>query len=334
MTWRDRLLGGEDRLGWWLVPFFLVVGLAGAVLAGSLAVVYYGQQVDELRRETAESREAIAGAADEVRGVADEALEAIAEEAAAIAEAQALPLEDVDERGLVRLEVDTEVTVQGATAADPRPAPDPDDDGEDGDDEPTVEEGEEPAGTDEPDEAPAPPSGERVRVARSSVGFVVVRDGDHDYVVTTFSLLADPRRPDVPLDVPVTVRAPGGDTSAEIHSWDEERDLLLLRTRLGAIEPLEWRPADDGVGTGDRIVAIGLTPRLEVVRLGATLGSVDGSTWVSDLPALTALEGGPVVDGQGRVVGVRSPAAAGLGGDPAVVPVRVLCERLLRSCPP
>jgi S1-C subfamily serine protease len=287
MTWRDRLLGGEDRLGWWLVPFFLVVGLAGAVLAGSLAVVYYGQQVDELRRETAEAREAIAGAADEVRGVADEALEAIGEEAAAIADAQALPLEDVSERGLVLLQVDTEVTA----------------------------------------------TGEQVRVARSSVGFVVVRDGDHDYLVTTFSLLSDPRRPDVPLDVPVTVRGPGGDTNAEIHSWDEERDLLLLRTRLGAVEPLEWRPADDEVGTGDRIVAVGLTPRLEVVRLGATLGSVEGSAWVSDLPALTALDGGPVVDAQGRVIGVRSPAPPGLGGDPAVVPVRVLCERLLRSCP-
>jgi hypothetical protein len=48
-TWRDRLLGSEDRRGWWLVPFFLVVGLAGAVLAGSLAVVYDGQQVDQLR---------------------------------------------------------------------------------------------------------------------------------------------------------------------------------------------------------------------------------------------------------------------------------------------
>jgi S1-C subfamily serine protease len=327
VSWRERLLGGEDRLGWWLVPFFLVVGLAGAVLAGSLAVVYYGQQVGELRRETAEAREAIAGAADEVRAVADEALEAIAEEAAAIADAQALPLEDVEERGVVRLQVDTEVTVQGASTEDPRAAPDPDE-GEEGDEEPEAEEPE----ADEPD-VPAP-SGERVRVARSSVGFVVVRDGDHDYVVTTFSLLADPRRPDVPLDVPVTVRALGGDTSAEIHSWDEERDLLLLRTRLGAVEPLEWRPADDEVGTGDRIVAVGLTPRLEVVRLGGTLGSVDGSAWVSDLPALTALDGGPVVDGQGRIVGVRSPATPGLGGDPAIVDVRVLCERLLRSCPP
>jgi S1-C subfamily serine protease len=310
MTWRDRLLGGEDRLGWWLVPIFLVVGLAGAVLAGSLAVVYYGQQVDELRRETAEARDAIAGAADEVQDVADEALEAIAEEGAAIRDAQALPLEDVDERGLVRLQVDTEVTVPGEARAEA--------DGS----------------AEDQDEEPAPPADERVRVARSSVGFVVVRDGDHDYLVTTFSLLADPRRPDVPLDVPVTVRTTGGDATAEVHSWDEERDLLLLRTRLGAVEPLEWRPADEEVGAGDRVISVGLTPRLEVVRLGATLGSVDGSAWASDLPGLTALDGGPVVDVEGRVIGVRSPAAAGLGGDPAVVPVRVLCERLLRSCPP
>jgi S1-C subfamily serine protease len=308
VSWHDRLLGAEDRLGWWLLPMFLAVGLAGAVLAGSLAVVYYGQQVDQLRRETAEARDAIAGAADEVRDVADEALVAIDEEAAAFRDRLALPLEDADERGVVRLEVDTEVTVEGATADDAA--------SEDGAGDPE-------AGT-----------ADELRVARASSGFVVVRDGDEAFVVTSFSLLADPRRPDVPLDVPVTVRTAAGETTAQVHSWEADRDLLLLRTQLGAIEPLDWRPADTELVVGDRVVGIGLTTQLEVVRLGGALASAEGSVWVSDLPALAVLDGGPVVDTEGQVVGVRSPRPPGAGGDPAIVPIRTLCERLLRSCPP
>jgi S1-C subfamily serine protease len=338
VSWRDRVFGDEDRLGWWLVPIFVAVGLAGAVLAGSLAVVYYGQQVAELRRETAEARETIAGAADEVRAVADEALEAIAEESETFRQRLTLPAEDADQRGVVRLEVDTEVVVQGASVGEPRlaPAPDPDDDGE------PAEEGDVDAADpeDAPDEGetddppPAPPAEERVRVTRAATGFVVVREGEDAFLVTSFSLLADPRRPDVPLDVPVRVRAADGESTAEVHSWDEERDLLLLRAPLGAIEPLEWRPAEEELAAGDRLVALGMTPSLGLARVAAELASDGGPLLVSDLPALATLEGGPVLDGDGRVIGLRTPRTRGSGGDPAVVPIRVLCDRLLRSCPP
>jgi hypothetical protein len=337
VNWRDRLLGDEDRLGWWLLPMFLVVGLAGAVLAGSLAVVYYGQQVDQLRSETAEARDAVAGAADEVQEVADEALAAIEEEAAAVRERLAVPLEDAAARGVVRLQVDTEVTVQGAAASEPRVAPAPDDEegeeGEEGEVGEVGDAGEDPAGpsADVTEEEPAPAE-ERVRVARATSGFVVVRDGDLAYVVTSFSLLSDPRRPDVPLDVPVTVRTPDGDTTAEVHSWDAERDLLLLRAGLGAVEPLEWRPADDELGVGDRLVGVGLSPTLDVVRVGGELASV-GAVLLSDLPALATLTSGAVVEAEGRVVGLATTQLGGYGGDPVVVPIRSLCDRLLSSCP-
>jgi S1-C subfamily serine protease len=337
--WRDRLLGGEDRLGWWLLPLFLIVGLAGTVLAGSLAVVYYGQQVDRLRSETAEAREAIMGAADEVREVADEALEAMEEEAAAFRERQVLPVEDAADRGVVRLQVATEITVQRSSVTEPRTAPAPDDEeaeagdpeegaGTDLDDDPG---GEEAGAQEEP--PPPPPTEERVWVARASTGFVVVRDGEDAFIITSFSLLADPRRTDVPLDVPVTVRTVAGETSAEVHSWDAERDLLLLRARLGAFEPLEWRPADEPIEVGDRIVGLGLTSQLELVRVGGELASA-GNAFLSDLPALATLAGGPVVDHDGRVVGISSLELGGFRGDPVIVPVRALCDRLLASCPP
>ena len=80
MSLRERILGDKDRLGWWIVPLFVMVGLGGAVIAGSLAVVYYAQQVSSLEQETRGAREDLVGAVDEVREAADDALASISEE--------------------------------------------------------------------------------------------------------------------------------------------------------------------------------------------------------------------------------------------------------------
>ena len=336
MSWRARLLGDRDRLGWWLLPMFLMVGLGGAVLAGSLAVVYYAQQVSQLEQETRGAREDLVGAVDEVRDAADEALESIADEVADVQErlARGLPLEDALEVGVVRLEVDVEVaggaaaprgggttqpTVADEDEADPGDDPDPGG-GADG-------------GEDQADQSPgtsAPPE----RVRRAASGFVVVADGDEVFLVTTLGLLDDPRREEaVPLDVEVAVRVPSGSTTATVHSWDADADLLLLRASLRGVEPLSWRPEDEPLAAGDRVIAVGATPGLAPVRVAGDVGAVDGRALVTDLPALELLAGGPVVDGEGRVVGVASARYRPFGPDPLVVPVRRLCDRMLSTCP-
>lgn len=56
----------ERHWGLWLLPLFLLTGLIGATLAGGLAVLYYSQQVAELREQTAGARARLDEAVDEV----------------------------------------------------------------------------------------------------------------------------------------------------------------------------------------------------------------------------------------------------------------------------
>lgn len=367
--WRERLLGARDRLGWWLLPLFVMVGLGGAVLAGSLAVVYYAQQVSQLESETRETREELSGAADEVRDAADEAMTAIDEEVAAVRDelARDLPLEDALEVGVVRLEVDTMLEddgggaepaqVEPAARSAPRAAPraqqdpaqdDTDDDGssstEDdgssssGDEDPDQGGEQEPQQDDGQDQDTAPPDdpppSRQVPLRRSGTGFVVVDEDDTTFLVTSLGLLDDPRTEDrVPADVEVTVRLSAGATTATVHSWDEAHDLLLLRTTIRNVEPLPWREQGQGLNPGDRVVAVGTTPDLDVVRVGTELAGVSARALVTSLPPLGLIDGGPVVDVDGAVVGVALEHHAGLGGDPVVVPIRRLCDDLLRTCP-
>jgi S1-C subfamily serine protease len=334
MSWRRRLLGDEDRLGWWLLPMFLMVGLGGAVLAGSLAVVYYAQQVSQLEQETRGAREDLVGAVDEVRDAADEALASIAEEVSDVQErlARGLPLEDALEVGVVRLEVDVEVPddrpAEPRSDASTQPAPDP---GEE--DAPEAGNEQEP---DQPDGETSAPSGQRppIPVRRAASGFVVVSDGGDVFVATTLQLLADPRREEpVPIDTSVTVRIPGGTTSATVHSWDADADLLLLSASISNVDPLPWRPEDEPLGPGDRVIAVGATPSLAAVRVAGDVGSVDDTAIVTDLPDLELVAGGPVVDHEGRVVGVASQGHRPFGEDPLTIPVRRLCDRMLSTCP-
>lgn len=357
--WRTRLLGDRDRLGWWMVPIFVMVGLGGAVLAGSLAVVYYAQQVSQLESETRSAREDLVGAADEVRDAADEALEDIDDRVAGVREelARGLPLEDALELGVVRLEVDTQLEASSRSGADPDVGPaavdgdeadeggeqegDESDDAEADDaeaDDPEADEPQQDGGEDEEeadtDPAPSSPPRETVRLRRSGTGFVVVSEGDAAFLATSLGLLDDPRTAErVPADVEVAVRLPGGSTTARVHSWDETNDLLLLRTEIRNVDPLPWRGEGKDLTPGDRVIAIGATPDLEAVRVGAEVAGVSARAVVTSLPALQLVAGGPVVDLDGNVVGISSASHGALGGDPVVVPVRRLCDDLLSACP-
>jgi S1-C subfamily serine protease len=306
--WRERFLGDRDRLGWWLVPMFVAVGLAGAVLAGSLAVVFASQRVERLTRETAGARADLTGAAEDVREAADEAMAAIDDEVAAIRDqfAAELPLEEAAEVGVVHLQLETQV---------PDPSAPPAGGGEGAD----------------PDVAAAPPA--TVELRRRASGFIVARDGDSAFVATTFALLADPARPDVPLDREVRLSLAAGETSGRVHSWDADRGLLLLRAPIGGLEPLPWRPADEPLSPGDRITGVGLTPDLGPVRVGGAVAIAGSVGVVTDLPAMELLAGGPLVDGQGRVVAVGSTTYSPFGSDPVAIPIRLLCGDLLARCP-
>ena len=292
-SWWDRVMGDTDRLGWWTLPVFAVVGLTGAILAGALAVVYYSQQVDQLTRDTAADREQLAGAVDEVREAGSEALDAIESEVADVRDRlrDTAPLEQVLGNGVVSVL---------ATV----PAPD--------------------------DSATGVSSGPRTRVGSA---FAVVHSDEETFYATVYALVADPDTPDGALET-VEITGEAGTQTAIVHSWDAERDLALLRAPTAPVTVLRWRQFDNRLEPGDRAVAVGVTPDLDPIQLAGRVGLSTSTALSTGLSTPTALRGGPVVDGSGRVVAIVSHdyRPFGRGAGTAFVPVDLLCERMLRNC--
>lgn len=311
MNWRQRFLGARDRLGWWTLPVFVMVGLVGAVLAGTLATVYYGQQVDSLKDETREGREELRTAVEDVREAGNEALEAIESEVDAVRDAldRDLPFDEVAARGIVS------VRAFIGRAAPPAPTQ-----------RGSPTEG---GGTEE-----TPPEDEpRYREQRLGTGFAVAQEGAVVFIATTFEVVAD-RDASGGISEAVEVTSPAGTFPAVVHSWDADRDLALLRAELGDVEILEWRPSGEKLAAGARVVVAGVTPDLQGVQLTGQLGFADVAALVTDLPPVGFLRGAPIVDDAGLVVGIYATAYApfGSGGDHASVPAPLLCERMLRNC--
>ena len=195
--WWRRLAGSSRRLGWWTLPVFLTVGLAGAVFAGALAVVYYSQQVSDLEAQTRESREQLSQAVEDVQNAGDEALAAIEDEVDAVRESlnRQLPVEDITTLGVV---------VVRAMVGEPPPAPPPADEG--------AAEGapiplgaaqqEQPSQSEAPSPTPSPTSSPASAQPRLGVGFAVATDGPTTFFATTYALVRD-RTARAPPSVPV-----------------------------------------------------------------------------------------------------------------------------------
>ncbi|MBW3619428.1 MAG: hypothetical protein KY461_04235 [Actinobacteria bacterium] len=343
-SWRERLPGARTQLGWWTLPMFLLVGLAGAVLAGSLAAVYYGQQVNALEQETASSRAELRGAVEDVERAREEALGSIEAEVDAVREAltREFPFEDVTVSGVVALRAVTGSTGSGAQGA-------PAGDGEASgavlaQEEQTGEPTQEPSPTGEPTGEPtASPSPEPTRTSRPSrpteervaTGFAVAFDGGTTFIATVHSLIADPGAPGGVVGE-VEVITPRGTARGIVHSWDAGRDLALIRADIGEVELLPWRPDEEGLVVGERLITAGVTPTLNTVQVSGQVAYTDVTLLVTDLPTIDFLRGAPIVDPQGRVVAVYTtayrPFGAPAGDGQGAAPVHLLCERMLRNC--
>lgn len=333
-SWRERIVGDRDRLGWWTLPVFFAVGLAGAVLAGALATVYYSQQVRALRAETGESRAELRTAVEDVRTAADEALEAIGHEVEAVRETltRQVPFEDVTTAGVLAIRVVTGGSPPQQQDAPPAGGGEPA--GAPASPEPTPEGTGPPAEQEPPPPQTAPPAAPP-REERIASGFAVASDGDTTFLATSYALVADPSAAGGVVET-VEVLTPGGPVRGVVHSWDAGRDLALVRAGLRGVELLEWRPTAETLAMGERIVAAGVTPTLNTVQVSGHVAYSDVTVLVTDLPAVGFLRGAPIVDSDGLVVGIVSdryaPFGAEAGARQSMVPVQLLCERMLRNC--
>ena len=319
-------------------------------MAGALAVVYYSQQVGDLESETRQARQDLQAGVRDVDRARDDALEAIQQQVDAVEDAldSGLPVEDPATLGLVVVEarVNTPAPPSATVPPDPpRPAggdapngapavlaqqQSPTEQSQQGQQRSPSPSPEPPAPS--PSPSPTPPPIE----PRLGVGFVVAFEQGQAFVATSHGLVADRRaRAGVVEEVVVTL-PDGSTTSGVVHSWDEARDLALLRVPSGELPVADWRPRDDVVEPGDVLTVVGLTPAREVVAVRTTVALADVEKIVAPRAEVDFLRGAPVLDRTGRVVAVNThayrPYGAAAGDGQALAPVGLFCERMLSGC--
>lgn len=325
----EHIFGGENRIGWWTLPVFLAVGLFGAVVAGTLATVYYSQQVSAIEDQTRAVREDLGGAVDRVEEAAQRAIDQIEGQLDTFREEveDEVTALDPDQAGIAVVRA----SIPAPAPPEPSPSPAPG---------PTPAPGAQPSPG--PDAAPASPQAQGAPVEaaqtggeRTGVAFAVARQGGATFFVTSLSLVSAPHLPGGTVQQ-VTVQVPGRNLTGTVHDWDEARDAAVIRADV-AVSVAEWRPAGEPLAIGDRLFALGYTPAFQAIQVPTVLGVADGAAALfTDVPPDGLPAGAPLVDAQGRIVGMVTPEYRPFGptGGAASVPIRGLCGVLLQQCGP
>lgn len=346
-TLRERLFGNRERLGWWTLPAFLVVGLAGAVLAGTFTVVWQTQKIQALEDEIAD---ALAELRDGVTAVEEAGDQALADIEAQLGDVEAvinagLPVESAAQIGVALLRVEVPPDAQASPTPQAAPAS-----GQGGDgsarlilantqpseqpSEPAQPQPSESSGGGQPvpqeSTAPPPPPPPSTRVGSA---VAVALDGATTFFATSYALVTDPRVEDGVLDA-VTIDVGNGRVAAAVHSWDASRDLALVRAEVGSVNLATWRAEDEPVAAGDRAFLVGVTTAFDTVQQSGSVTFLDGTTVLTDHDVVGTLRGGAMVDSEGRLVAIGSADYRPFVDDdrPANIPIRLLCESLLRAC--
>ena len=166
-----------------------------------------------------------------------------------------------------------------------------------------------------------------------SVGssFVVSSNEDQSLLVTSFAAVAAGTTEPAPV---INVRSGDETFQADLYNWDPEHDLALLILPRGGLEPLTW--ADNE--TMSRLVGTHVWAAEGIGGNGVTLspGSVIDQSDVGiqhTSPLNPAFRGGPIVNGQGEVVGIASTGYTPLnypsGNVSFGIPVQAACARVL-----
>ncbi|HYF45192.1 MAG TPA: serine protease [Acidimicrobiales bacterium] len=166
-----------------------------------------------------------------------------------------------------------------------------------------------------------------------SVGsaFVAASDDAQSLLVTSYSAVAAGTTEPAPT---ITVRSGDESFEADLYNWDPDHDLALLILPRGGLEPLEWadnQTMSQLVGT-HVWAAEGLGGNGVSLSPGSVIDQSDvGIQHTSPLNA--AFRGGPIVNGQGQVVGISSTSYVPLnfpsGAVSFGIPVQATCERIL-----
>jgi S1-C subfamily serine protease len=168
-----------------------------------------------------------------------------------------------------------------------------------------------------------------------SVGsaFVVFSDAEQSFLLTSYATVRAATQTPAP---PLKVRQGNDETDAKIQSVDPGRDLALLSVNRGNLKRLPWADGNPIIGIGERVFAVsGLGAGGGAVSQGL-VGDVSSAGIQHDAPIGPQMQGSPLLNSNGEVVGVASRLYAPLGFAPDAVwfapLIKDACDKVLQ-CP-
>lgn len=168
----------------------------------------------------------------------------------------------------------------------------------------------------------------------SGSGFVVNNADSGTWVLTSYRLVAGVKDFNQ-----LSVRHKNSELVGEVYETDPGRDLALVIYQVPAERSLRFSRVQDPK-EGDQVWAIGsIRGQPYAAGVAAKLTSVTPNSLGIDVQVPEGYEGGPLIDADGRVLGVLSSSAgkATATSTPAAssgsaTPVKLACQRVLR-CP-
>lgn len=163
-------------------------------------------------------------------------------------------------------------------------------------------------------------------------GFAVASDSSQTFVLTSYTTV---RAATVRPGPAVEVRQRDQVVKSTLWTWDETKDIALLIVQKGGIPTLSFA-STGSVKTGERVFALSGLGALGGAATQGFVADVSSPGIQHDAPVGTAFQGGPLVDSDGKVVGISSRTFAPLGYTSDSVwwapPVRAACDKVLK-CP-
>lgn len=163
-------------------------------------------------------------------------------------------------------------------------------------------------------------------------GFVIRADGDEAWIATNFHVVSTRRGVGLR---DITAEQNGHKWPAVLESWSEEDDIAIVRIEsdLPALE-LAYQGATEPE-VGDPVLAYGSPEGLQETATAGIISAIRPGWIQTDAQINHGNSGGPLVDRNGRVLGITSVGFVGGGsGLGFAVDARKLCPQLdgIRGC--
>ena len=124
----------------------------------------------------------------------------------------------------------------------------------------------------------------------------------------------------------VAIDVEGREALATVDYWDEENDLAILSTS----EPLTGLPTAGPPKIGHWVMAVGNPFGLNRSVNFGTVSNLDSSRIITDAAINPGNSGGPLLNAEGKVVGVNAAAVTGSDNVGIAMLLKQLCESMLQ----